>query len=182
VDATSNADPLEAKQARGSGGINLTTAATLASWPTPNAGPQNDTDTKWQERRAELKAQHKNGNGFGLTLGMAASLASWLTPATTDAFGTRELDGKRSGGLNTQAQTSGAPATGSPAQTEKRGQLNPAFSRWLQGYPVSWCQAAIRASRLRTPARKRGSDGSGATATASNRKRPRSSSKRISTP
>jgi len=55
-------------------------AAMLASWPTPNAEHQNDTDSKWQERRAALKAQHKNGNGFGLTLGMAASLAPWPTP------------------------------------------------------------------------------------------------------
>jgi hypothetical protein len=33
-------------------------------------------------RRAELKAQHMNGNGFGLTLGMASQLASWPTPNT----------------------------------------------------------------------------------------------------
>jgi hypothetical protein len=32
------------------------------SWPTPNA------------------AQHKNGNGFGMTLGMAATLSSWPSP------------------------------------------------------------------------------------------------------
>ena len=49
-------------------------------WPTPNAGPQNDTDSKWQERRATLKAEHKNGNGFGMTLGMAASLTGWPSP------------------------------------------------------------------------------------------------------
>jgi hypothetical protein len=56
----------------------------LASWPTPNAGPQNDTDTNWQKRREELKAKHMNGNGFGLTLGMAATLAAWATPTTRD--------------------------------------------------------------------------------------------------
>ena len=40
----------------------------FGSWPTPNAGPQNDGDTTWQERRAELKAKHGNGNGFGHSL------------------------------------------------------------------------------------------------------------------
>jgi hypothetical protein len=58
------------------------------SWPTPNAGPQNDTDSRWMERRAELKAQHRNGNGFGLTLGMAASMATWPTPRAEDSEST----------------------------------------------------------------------------------------------
>ena len=50
-----------------------------SGWPTPNAGPQNDTDTKWQARRKVCKAKHGN-NGFGLTLGMAATLSGWPTP------------------------------------------------------------------------------------------------------
>lgn len=53
-------------------------------WPTPNAGPQNDTDTKWMERRARIKAERKNGNGFGMTLGMAAQTAGWVTPSSRD--------------------------------------------------------------------------------------------------
>lgn len=62
------------------------------SWPTPNAGPQNDGDSTWEERRALLKAQHKNGNGFGMTLGQASTLASmplasWPTPQAFDATG-----------------------------------------------------------------------------------------------
>ena len=52
-------------------------------WPTPNAGPQNDTDTKWQERRAKAKEKHGN-NGFGLTLGMAAQTAGWPTTSAND--------------------------------------------------------------------------------------------------
>ena len=51
------------------------------SWPTPNAGPQNDEDSKWQERRAMAKKKHGN-DGFGLTLGMATSV--WPTALATD--------------------------------------------------------------------------------------------------
>jgi hypothetical protein len=91
-------------------------AARLSGWPTPNAGPQNDTDSTWQERRELLKAQHKNGNGFGLTLGMAV-------------------------------QTIGETSSGSPAQTANTGQLNPAFSLWLQGYAAEWASCAERAIR-----------------------------------
>jgi hypothetical protein len=49
-------------------------------WPTPNAGPQNDMDTKWQQRRVDCQQRHGN-NGFGLTLGMASTtIAGWPTP------------------------------------------------------------------------------------------------------
>jgi hypothetical protein len=61
------------------------------SWPTPNAGPQNDQDATWQARRAAIKAEGKNGNGFGLTLGMAASLAPWPTTTRQDALGSGRL-------------------------------------------------------------------------------------------
>lgn len=35
----------------------------------------------------------------------------------------------------------------SHAQTENQGRLNPAFSRWLMGFPKAWCEAAIEAWR-----------------------------------
>ena len=85
----------------------------VTGWPTPNAGPDNSTDTKWQQRREKIKAEKKNGNGFGLTVGMAAQLSC--------------------------------------AETEKPAALNPAFVRWLMGYPLAW-------------------DACGATATPSSRK------------
>lgn len=58
--------------------------AFLAGWPTPNAGPQNDQDSRWAERRAEVRDRHGNGSGFGLTLGMASQLAGWPTPTAAD--------------------------------------------------------------------------------------------------
>jgi hypothetical protein len=169
----------------------------LVGWPTPNAGPQNDTDSTWQQRREQLKAEHKNGNGFGMTLGMAATLSGWPTATVHDAerggqakraagetrHGSNLQDFAQLTGWATPAQlsgwttpqahdshprsennrnnskagnaclawdarsTSGPTSSGSPAQTANTGQLNPAFSLWLMGYPDEWVSCGARAMR-----------------------------------
>jgi hypothetical protein len=185
----------------------LATDASLAAWPTPNAGPQNDGDTTWQQRRADLKAKHGNGNGFGMTLGQAASLApwptpmagtpaqngnneagnndssrktvalaswatpsardfksnegseefhrsraeqsrgkplseqahqlaTWATPTANEKFRSEEFAKGRTPNMTELARlaASGPTPNGSPAQTEKPGQLDPDHSRWVMGY------------------------------------------------
>ena len=117
-----------------------------------------------------------NGNGFGMTLGQASSLSGWPTqvgPAphdTENTAGRLREDMTYSSPYAAKNYPLGTTSSGSLAETAKPGQLNPAFSRWLQGYPVAWCQAAIRVKRTLTPRRKREPGACAATVTPSSRK------------
>ena len=157
------ATPLRRQICRLAASARRTSGSDCGGWPTPNSGPQNDNDSTWEQRRAELKAKHGNGNGFGLTLGQAAMMASWATPNATDSkqAGNRSY-AERGGGtkgmrLNDQVRHSGPISNGSHAQTESRGQLNPAFSLWLMGYPIEWAPCAEQVTRLSRKSQQRSS-------------------------
>lgn len=130
----------------------LTEGSGCSSWPTPNAGPQNLNDSRWEERRQELKEKHINGNGFGMTLGMASTLASWPTPRATDGDknvrtpeGTlREIE--RKGGPQDLCQA--AMLAGWPTPTASDGEFGSVDPMRPQGPPNQvvlkhWVRLAI---------------------------------------
>jgi len=126
-----------------------------SSWRSPAA---QNADRGGQDALERIAAGHT------VNLQDQATLASWATPAArdyrsesaTDAYNAERWGHTRGKPLSAEATLASGPiATGFPAETEKRGQLNAGLSRWLQGLPVAWDAAAIRAYRLISSTRRK---------------------------
>jgi len=130
----------------------LAVQAKVAGWPTPDAS----AGSGGRVSSNPLARVRLSGTKKALTINEAAQLAGYPTPAARDwRDGRSNQHGKNARPLNEVAMLVGQTASSSPAPTAKRGQLNPALSRWLMGFPPIWDEAAIRAFRS-MKRRKRG--------------------------
>jgi hypothetical protein len=121
------------------------TVELVAGWPTPQSHDDRE--------RGNTMADH---HSFPHDL---PNMTTWISPQVKDwrsGQGERYLEGKHAVSLNYQATlTHGERQSGSPAGTENRGQLNPAFSRWLMGYPAEWDACADTATQSSRKPRQR---------------------------
>ncbi len=128
--------------------VGLEAAARMAGWTTPQShDAQGRFARKGGMQSNPGKALERRKQGHMLNLDDAATLAGWATPRSRDyktngVSWAREAKGV-SDSLDHQAATDfGTQPRGYRAGTEKRGALNPAFTRWLMGLPPAWDDCA----------------------------------------
>lgn len=136
----------------------------ISGWPTPVANDSTGSTHCYSGRDSD------GSRKIALKLPGAVLLAGWVTPTSRDWKDTPGMEAQRGGKdrldqLPRQAYTaasedhfrltaSGVMLTGSNAGIGSGGQLNPAHSRWLMGYPPEWCDCAVTATQsARRPAR-----------------------------
>lgn len=130
----------------------------LTTWLTPTVTMIGGRSEEAAERRRQLDGRAKTWHPGSLW--EQATLTIWATPAARDGKGGYKGGRVRNGKISkdtldvvAQLSTpirfvaSGGVLTGFYVETVASGQLNPALSRWLMGFPQIWDLAALRAHR-----------------------------------
>jgi len=149
---------LRASVPRTSGRGSTSSPTFPAGWSTPSATEYGNT----LENYRAMKANMTSGPRTAIThLCLQAQLAPWTTPTSTDSQGhAGQGEDVRTGshhtGRSLATQAHGTIPSGSPAPTAERGRLNPAFVRWLMGFPREWDACAPTATPS-SPRSRRGS-------------------------
>jgi hypothetical protein len=128
-------------------GVSLTSLSlqvqTVVGWQTPTV----------QDSNGRTHHNQRDG-GVILSLLGQSRLVGWPTSmAGSPATENYNEAGDSCNSRKTRLLVSGEDPTGSDAPTAKRGQLNPAFSRWLMGLPLEWdvCAPTVTRSSRRSP-------------------------------
>lgn len=154
--------------------VGLESIAKMASWRTPTAEdgmrgvPSRDHPRQVHSLDSQVRTSawvsptaqdHSRGNKppreMDTGIPLSQQVASWRSPASQDSkwratpnTNKARMESGKQVSLEMQAvEATGAISNSATSPTAKSGGLNPALSRWLQGYPKEWCLAAIRAYR-----------------------------------